>query len=334
MPPRPVPTWEHPVLSSVAAVIDRTEHVRTSLAEIERVAEWMAFESFAAPSGGPAGPFDWGDDPDRVIDATMVKATLDFAFTDFSSGVKFEVDYQGRRWSDSEAMFACLHQALVAGVPVLDGEYLAAVTRDDLDRIFAATSRCRCSRSGRRSSTRSAPSWCVTTAPASITSFADALRSCTPGERASWNVSWSSSPGLPTTASTTVPGGLPQARPTRVVVVASGGGERGGFVLRDLGAMTAFADYIVPVALRVMRVLEYTPDLEERIAAGVEIPRDSDEEIEIRAHSLYATALLTDAINQRRPDDHQLVIPQIDFRLWSAYHATTHPHHLTRTVMY
>ena len=71
----------------------------------------------------------------------MVKATLDFAFTDFSNGVKFEVDYQGRRWSDSEAMFACLHQALVAGVPVLDGEYLATVTRDDLDRIFCGSIR-------------------------------------------------------------------------------------------------------------------------------------------------------------------------------------------------
>ena len=67
---------------------------------------------------------------------------------------------------------------------------------------------------------------------------------------------------------------------------------------------------------------------------GDMIEHDSDEEIEIRAQTLYATALLTDAINEIRPADKQVVVPQIDFRLWNAYHATSWPHHLTRTVMY
>jgi hypothetical protein len=111
-------------------------------------------------------------------------------------------------------------------------------------------------------------------------------------------------------------------------------GEQGGFALADLDDMTAFADYIVPAGLRVMGILEYADDLEAKIMDGVMLPRDSDEEIEIRAHSLYATALLTEAINARRGAGRQLVIPQIDFRLWSAYHTTTWPHHLTRTVMY
>ena len=104
--------------------------------------------------------------------------------------------------------------------------------------------------------------------------------------------------------------------------------------IRDLDRMSAFADYIVPVALRVMGIFEYEPSLERRINEGVEIPRDSDEEIEIRAQTLYATALLTDAVNAHRPAHLQLVIPQVDYRLWKAYHASHHPHHLTRTVMY
>ena len=62
--------------------------------------------------------------------------------------------------------------------------------------------------------------------------------------------------------------------------------------------MSAFADYIVPVALEVMGIFEYTPDLSARIAGGVLIERDSDEEIEIRAHTLYATAL-ADGCDQR-----------------------------------
>jgi hypothetical protein len=83
-----------------------------------------------------------------------------------------------------------------------------------------------------------------------------------------------------------------------------------------------------------MGIIEYSPDLEARINEGQLIDRDSNEEIEIRAHTLYATALLTDRINQLRPDDRQLVIPQVDYRLWKSYHATTWPHHLTKTIMY
>ena len=104
--------------------------------------------------------------------------------------------------------------------------------------------------------------------------------------------------------------------------------------IRGLGEMTAFADYIVPVALRVLGIFTYDPDLEERIARGVLIARDSDEEIELRAHTVYATARLTDEINTVRPADRQVIIPQIDFRLWKTYHTTFWPHHLTRTTMY
>jgi hypothetical protein len=98
--------------------------------------------------------------------------------------------------------------------------------------------------------------------------------------------------------------------------------------------MTAFADYIVPVALRVMGILAYSPELEEKIRTRRLIPRDSQEEMEIRAHMLYATALLTEDINALRPRELQVIIPQVDARLWLSYHATHWPHHLTRTIMY
>ena len=108
----------------------------------------------------------------------------------------------------------------------------------------------------------------------------------------------------------------------------------GAFVVADLDRMTAFADYIVPVALRLMGIFSYTPELETAINRGDHIARDSAEEVEIRAHTLYATALLTDAINRIRPAPLALVVPQLDFRLWKSYHATFWPHHLTRTIMY
>ncbi len=86
--------------------------------------------------------------------------------------------------------------------------------------------------------------------------------------------------------------------------------------------------------MRLLGILRYDPDLAARIERGSLIARVSEEEVEIRAHTVYATALLTSALNEIRPPELALVIPQVDFRLWKSYHATFAAHHLTRTTMY
>ena len=108
----------------------------------------------------------------------------------------------------------------------------------------------------------------------------------------------------------------------------------GHFVVEDMEKMSAFADYIVPVALEVMKIISYSDNLKDKIMNGEIIERDSIEEVEIRAVSLYATAVLTQEVNKRRPLDKQIIIPQLDYRLWKQYHATHRPHHLTITTMY
>ena len=82
--------WESPVLQSVLPVVEASQHVRISEEAIRRVAAWMAYEEFAPIGGGSAGPFDVGPDPDRITDLTMLVNTLNFAFTDFTTSVKFE----------------------------------------------------------------------------------------------------------------------------------------------------------------------------------------------------------------------------------------------------
>jgi hypothetical protein len=109
---------------------------------------------------------------------------------------------------------------------------------------------------------------------------------------------------------------------------------RKAWALEDADKLTAFADYIVPVGMRVTKIFEYTPALEEQINSLTEVPRDSQAEIELRANSIYAIARLTEEINKRRPGMDPLLQPQVDFRFWKTYHATHWPHHLTKTVMY
>ena len=330
--------WKNPVLTSIQPVIDGSTYVKTNQKEIARVAAWMAAEEFQPLRGSAAaapGPFDIGPDPDQNIDLTMLITTLNFAFTDFESSRKFEVEYNGARYSDSEAMFACLHRAIKGGEPLLTGKWAALVQRQNLEQIFRGESEMPM----------------LDEHVAALNAVGATLVERYQGKWHRWVAScapalYANGEGLLERLVTEFPrfNDISEWKGKKVQIqklsqlglwsLHRGLAPLGRDVLSDPEMCTAFADYIVPVALRVMGIFEYEASLERRIMAGEMINRDSEEEIEIRAHTVYATALLTDEVNARRPADKQLLIPQVDYRLWKSYHATHFPHHLTRTTMY
>jgi hypothetical protein len=228
-------------------------------------------------------------------------------------------------------MHACFARAIDDGVPVLDGAWMAGVDRDELNRIFAGT--IEMPMLGRRVEILNDIG--RTLVERYEGRFHNFVASCAPAMYADGD-------GLLERLVAEFPrfddvsdyqGHM--VRFYKLAQLGLWGLHRTGLVpLADIGAMTAFADYIVPLALRVMGILVYSPELAAAVDSRTLILRDSDEEIEIRAATVWATAELTEAVNAQRPDDMQLVIPRIDYRLWSTYHATFAPHHLTETIMY
>jgi Potential Queuosine, Q, salvage protein family len=328
--PRPLGS---PVTESLRPVIESSRYVRTHYERIIEIAGWMAYEELPMPN--LAVPYGLEKTPDIAMDFVMVANTIDSAFTDFKTHTKFQVDYAGARLSDSEAMMACLRRAMDSGIPILDGKFLAKISRADMEKIFAGNievpmleekmglfhevGAVLASKYGGR--------------------YYNFIQSCSPRlydngkglvERLAAEFSRyndvSQYDGHEVKFYKLTQLGFWQ--------IYSGLGPKGGFELEDPQKMTAFADYIVPVALRLMGMTSYSPELERSINAYQMIPRDSHQEIEIRAHCLYATALLADEINKLRPPERQVIIPQIDARLWTHYHTTDWPHHLTRTIMY
>lgn len=321
------------VLRSILPVVTASRNVHSDPDAIRRVAAWMAYEEFTLPDD--MFPFDMGRDPDHLVDVIMLSSSLDFAFTDFITSVKFEVDHGGRHWSDSDAMFACLHRGLEAGLPLTSGAWQASVSRAGLEDLFRGNIEMPM----------------LDERVAILNEIGSILVDRYQGRWSVWangceRALYADGRGLlerlvedfPRFRDESVYDGV-TVRIAKLAQLALWSlhatwrlhGQPG---LSDLPRMTAFADYIVPVGLRLMGLIEYAPDLEDRINRGVMVPRDSSDEIEIRAHTLYATALLTEACNELRPVDRQLVIPQIDYRFWKAFHTTHWPHHLTRTVMY
>lgn len=98
----------------------------------------------------------------------------------------------------------------------------------------------------------------------------------------------------------------------------------------DLDQLTIFADNLVPHVLRVDGVLEYQPDLLERINREELIASGSQEEREIRGCALHAVELLRQHLDG-------VTSMQLDYVLWNrgqqpAYKAR--PRHRARTVFY
>ena len=325
--------WDTPVLSSVQEVVKSAQLVGINHNKITEVADWMAYEEFAKPDGSML--FDFGNDPDVLMDFILVVNTMNFAFTDFSTGVKFETDYMGKRWCDSEAMLACLHRAINSGIPFFSGEYLAKVTRKDLESVFSGTIEMPML-DERVTLFNEVGRILVDKYQGRYSTF---VRSCAPRLYANGD-------GLLERLTTEFPRfrdvSIYNGSEVHIYKLAQLGiwgmhlalSPRGAWKLEDADNLTAFADYIVPVGLRVMGIFEYTPELEKQINSLVEVPRNSQAEIELRASSIYVIAKLTEEINKRRPGMEPLLQPQVDFRFWKTYHATHWPHHLTKTVMY
>lgn len=106
---------------------------------------------------------------------------------------------------------------------------------------------------------------------------------------------------------------------------------------RDVTGMeelTALADYKLPQLLRKYSVLQYTPDLADRIDSLTQIVEGSEEEVEIRAMTVWAVELLV-----RRLKNNALPATaiQVDHVLWLRSQEKSpddKPYHRTRTTAY
>lgn len=121
------------------------------------------------------------------------------------------------------------------------------------------------------------------------------------------------------------------------------GGRRWG-ALHDLDRLTVFADYKLPQILRHFGALEYHPSLARRIDAMELLASGSEEEIEIRAATIWACELLRRLMNNQderngyneQNEQQSITAAEIDARLWllSQEIPGMQPYHRVRTIYY
>jgi hypothetical protein len=289
----------------------------------------MAYESLSWPDFRfPTIPD--GNDAD-TMDFIFLTASINFAFTDFEKHVIFTTEYDGAERSDSDGMMACLKRAYDRGTPILEGRYLQAVTRADLEALFRGNIEMPM----------------LDERVAIFREIGGALEKSYGGR---FHEFMKDGPRGTTAALERLIETFPSFRDESAYRGARVAFQKraqlllwqlharfrasGYFALEDPEQLTVFADYIVPVALRRLGILSYSDALERAINERRLIPRDSEEEIEIRAGTIWASHLLTRAINARRPANRQVIDTVVDTRLWTHYHESHWPHHLTVTTAY
>lgn len=110
-------------------------------------------------------------------------------------------------------------------------------------------------------------------------------------------------------------------------------GEKYG-ALKNIGELTVPADYKLPQALRKLGILSYAPELAKKIDSKIEIEKGSNEEIEIRACTIWAIEMMEGQLKEKFPSITALQISDWIWLLSQQKSSGDKPYHRTRTTAY
>jgi hypothetical protein len=116
------------------------------------------------------------------------------------------------------------------------------------------------------------------------------------------------------------------------VFTAFGGDKWGKF--NEIERLTAFADYKLPQVLRELGIISYSRGLATGIDAMQPLQRGSEEEVEIRAMTIWAVEELRNGFLEH---GHKLTDTMVDNWLWRLGQLDAfriHPYHRCRTIFY
>ncbi|MEK6961305.1 MAG: queuosine salvage family protein [Nanoarchaeota archaeon] len=107
-----------------------------------------------------------------------------------------------------------------------------------------------------------------------------------------------------------------------------------GLEITGTERLTACTDYKDPFILRANDILVYSPTLAEKVDSYQEIPKGSDEEIEIRSNTAVAVDLIAEGLKKKNP---KIRPKDVNDDLWLESQKKIQgirPYHLTRTTAY
>lgn len=318
------------VLETTRPVVEAARFVRVDFAAASALADDLARDHPSPPLWDAAHHFvdDRPGGDARTAQYVLVLDALNFCFW---GEPRWQVEYEGEWVNGYYALAVALKRAIGEGFPLLDASYLSSLTDADLRDILRgrgeiplfAERLANLHEVGRALAEHHEGQFANLVRRAGGSAVVLALAIVR--EFSSFN------------DVTTWRGREVRFYKRAQICVADLAGALGGQGLgrfTDLDRLTAFADYKVPQVLRRVGVLVYTPELAALLDSRTLIPPGSEEEVEIRATTVWGVEHIRRAVAGRGV---ALAATEIDWLLWERGQRTSEhdrPYHLTRTIYY
>jgi hypothetical protein len=323
---------ENPVYRSIEPVLLDATSVGIDVDKVNTFAQGIAKQGLETPTwDAPVFP---KEDTRETLDFFMVGNVINFAFTDFATHQKWETHYQGKTWNGAFGMWAALKRAVDEQIPILDGEYLKTLSREDAVKIFAGNMEIPLlekrvellNNAGKVLSGRYKGRFSTFLdhcAPALHTPSKQGIVDKLTKEFACYQDSEMYD------GKEVVFNKRAQLAPC---MLASRFTNDDLFHVQDINEVTVFADYNLPRALHGLGILKYAPELERKVLGRELIAKGSEEEVELRAFTIATSKMILSVAN--RYCNTPLTCVQLDYKLFSVGRKMQEPHHLTMTTAY
>jgi hypothetical protein len=317
------------VLVTARDVAGKSRLVRIEPEALRTLSRELAGGSIPIPGWDDKHHFR-GDD-EATLAYLLVLDAINFCFWPPPGRDRWEICHEGRSYSGYYALSVSLKKALESGIPITDARFLASLTLGQMKEILSGRGvlqlmekrvenlqelgRVLLENYGGKASQLVAGAQCSAVALArllttSFSSFRD--EAVYLGEKVFF---------------------YKRAQLLAADIHGAFGGEGwGGF--GDMGKLTAFADYKLPQVLRHMGVLDYAAPLAEKIDGLIYLDPGSQEEVEIRANTIWAVEMIRQELERL---GRKLRAFEIDWILWSLGQDEAFkkkPYHRTVTIFY
>ncbi|GAC1400426.1 MAG: hypothetical protein NVS4B12_02370 [Ktedonobacteraceae bacterium] len=326
------------VLSSTRNVLEQGEHVWIVTDNIERLSTQWIHELVSASGQPPSSPlwdntYHFYDGTERTVNWLLLLDALNFCFWAEKGRERWRISYKGEILNGYWAEAASLTRAVEEGIPLWNADYLCTISEDAIASIFCPVA-------------DSDPIPLLEQRVLNAREVGRVLQEKYEGqfvyaiEQTQHNAielvrllarNFSSFNDVVLYRNREVRF-FKRAQICVADMYGSFGGKQWG-AFTDLHKLTIFADYKLPQILRHYGVLTYDPLLAEVVDNQQLLEPGSEEEVEIRAATLWACELLRREMQRR---GHSMNALEIDQKLWSLSQRTEHmrPYHRVRTQYY
>lgn len=324
-------TTEDPlgVLGSTKKVLESAQLVSINPEKLDELAEKIAqrlekgLES-AADSFGTSG--DW----ERDVQLIFVEDCVNFCFWSEKGKERWKIDWKGKEFSGGwYTLEACFERALANNVPILDAEYLKNFGKKEAEEFFKPSNGVPIPLIEKRIENLNEAGRVLLEKYDG--QFSNVLKAA---EFDAVKLVKLVSEDFSSFCDVAMLNGESVYFLKRAQIVAFDIGylNRNNFDknLTNVDKLTAFADYKIPQMLRMFGVLEYSPELAEKVDNMQLIPSGSQEEVEIRSGCVWGIELIRQKLKKYSAGE-------IDNALWLlSQHPDTQekPYHRTYSIYY